>query len=222
MNFLEICKKVRQKVGVGGTGPTTVVAQTGALLRIVDCVNEAWREIQASQTEWKFMQKTGTLALVGGTQSYSLATIVAANATYGRLVKGTIKYPDGARARLVDYDQWEYDNTDIGTETGRPVKLTEDADRALLFYPIPDAAYTLRFRFNRAAQVLAADADIPICPEDFHMAIVYRAVLCYANNDEASELFKTYHPEYLTWMTKLESDQLPTLGWGESVYRSPL
>lgn len=222
MNFLEICKKVRQKVGVTGTGPTTVVAQTGALLRIVDCVIEAWREIQTMQTEWKFMNKGGTLSLAATTQSYSLATIVAANPTYGRLVKGTIKYADGNRIRLMDYADWENDNIDLGTQTGQPAKLTEDADRALLFYPIPDAVYPIRFRFTRAAQVLAADADIPICPEDFHMAIVYRAVLLYANDDEASELYRTHHPEYLTWMTKLESDQLPSIGWGASQYRSQL
>lgn len=221
MNFLEICQKVREKVGVPGTGPSAVTSQTGAHLRIVNCVIEAWREIQSQHTTWKFMQKNGTLSLSNATQSYSRATIVAANSTYGRLLKDTMKFSDGGRLTFRTFQRWEETNTDIGTQTGQPSLFTEDSDRALLFYPIPNGSYTVRFRFMRTPQVLAANSDEPICPDEFHLAIVYRAVLLYANLDEADPLYKTNEPEWLNWMAKLESDQLPDLTIADGGYGSP-
>ena len=220
MTFLEICQKVREKVAVSGQGPSTVVAQTGSMLRVINCVVEAWREIQSSSDSWKFMQKSGTLSLVLGTQLYSLATLVAANPLYGEVMTDTLKFIDGNRLEFVDYDRWEADSIDIGTLTGKPTQWTQDADLALLFYPIPDADFSLRFRYSRAPQVLAANADIPVCPAAFHMAIVYRAAILYAELDEAQELLRGFLPEYQTWMAKMEADQLPSVGFSPSRYRS--
>lgn len=221
MTFLEICQKVREKVGVSGLGPTAVTAQTGSLLRIVNCVIEAWKEIQDSNQSWAFMVKDGTLALVASTQTYSLATIVAALPLYGRPIQGTLKYADGARLSYRSWEVWESANIDLGTATGRPDLWTEDSDKALRVYKIPDGSYTLRMRYRRSTQVLAANADIPCCPAEYHMAIVYRAALIYAELDEAPDLISLLAPEYRTWIAKLENDQLPKVGYGPSMFRSP-
>jgi hypothetical protein len=221
MTFLEICQKVREKVAISGAGPTTVVAQSGSLLRVINCVIEAWREIQSSQTEWTFMQRNGTLNLAAATQSYSLATLVAANARYGKMINGTLKYTDGARIDFVTFEDWELLNYDIGTQTGRPQKWTQDADQALLFYPIPTAIDAVRFRYNQLPQLLAANGDIPNCPEELHTTIVYRAAILYAALDEAPDLVRMFVPEYQTWMTRMENSQLPGVGFGPSKYRSP-
>lgn len=220
MTFLEICKKVRQKVGVSGTGPSTVIEQQGALLRIVDCVIEAWREIQESNNKnWLFMLKDGVMPLTDGEQHYTLAEVVAEIATYGEAVIGSLKYGDGARLTYKSWEQWDAENIDLGTETGRPNLWTKDGEGGLHFYRIPDDDYSVRLRYKRATQVLAVDADVPVCPPEFHMAIVFRAALIYAELDEAPELINILTPEYRTWISKLESNQLPKIGYGPSKFQ---
>ena len=220
MTFLEICQKVREKVGVSGVGPTAVTSQTGAHLRIVNCVIEAWREIQASSDAWKFMVKDGTLSLGAGTQTYSLSTITGSLPLYGSMIAGTLKFSTGARLTYKTWEQWEAEDIDLGTEQGQPNLWTEDSDRAIRFYKIPDATYSLRFRYRRSPQVLAANNDEPVCPAAFHMAIVYRAALMYAELDEAPDLARLLLPEWQTWSAKLEHDQLPTLTHAPSRFRS--
>ncbi|RLC09555.1 MAG: hypothetical protein DRI24_21580, partial [Deltaproteobacteria bacterium] len=56
MNFLQLCKRLRQEAGLTGSGPSTVVDQTGISKQIVDWVNTAYVDVLSQHANWHFMQ----------------------------------------------------------------------------------------------------------------------------------------------------------------------
>lgn len=70
-----------------GTKPIDVTIPTGPLAEICASVNDAYRDIQNEQEQWKFRTKQGTLNLTpNGTNTISLATIQGQITDYDRLL----------------------------------------------------------------------------------------------------------------------------------------
>lgn len=79
MNFLQLCQALHRELNAGGgdlpgTLPTTVVAQSGFLLRVVNWISDGWVELQGQQQDWRWMYREGTIATTAGTQDYTLAS----------------------------------------------------------------------------------------------------------------------------------------------------
>jgi hypothetical protein len=74
---------------------------------------------------------------------------------------------------------------------------------------VPDAVYTAYGDYYRKAVSLAVSADTPAMPSQFHMAIVYRALMKYAGFDAAPEVKQEAIENYKMLMQALERDQLP-------------
>jgi hypothetical protein len=56
---------------------------------------------------------------------------------------------------------------------------------AVQLYPIPDGIYNLAYRYWKAPPKLAADADVPALPEDWHSLLVFYGLKrCYAGDDD--------------------------------------
>lgn len=123
MNYLELCQRTHLKLGVGpesaGSLPATVVGQTGTLLDIVTYVRQAWTETQQERTDWLWMQSTGTINTVAGTQDYSLVvnsasqsitsiTRTDSTATATKIGHG---YQSGQRVTISGASQTEYNGT---------------------------------------------------------------------------------------------------------------
>src|SRR3972149_9074278 len=68
--FLELCAKLRQEVSGSGTGPETVIGQSGESKRIVDWIATADEEVQRKHDDWKFMQAAFTINTVADDGSY--------------------------------------------------------------------------------------------------------------------------------------------------------
>jgi hypothetical protein len=102
------------------------------------------------------------------------------------------------------------------TPTGRPLVFSVDpANKSVLLGPIPDITdYTLRGKYWTKSIVLAADADIPACPDEYHMVIVYRALMKYAGYEAASEVKQAAVEEYSHLIRALEHNQLDAVGFG--------
>ena len=74
MDFLSLCQRMRQECGISGSGPTTVVGQSGNLQRIVDWVNTAWIDIQTTNQDWGWMRASASFTTVSGQATYALGT----------------------------------------------------------------------------------------------------------------------------------------------------
>jgi hypothetical protein len=80
--------------------------------------------------------------------------------------------------------------------------------------PKPNDVFVVEGDYYRVAPVLAAAADEPIFQEQYHMAIVWRAVRYYALYEEDGGLYAGANQEYKTEYGLLMTDQLPSMELG--------
>lgn len=225
MTYLELCQAVAQESGtVPTTGqPTTVVDQTGRLLRIVDWVRDAWTQIQIENKAWRWMEADFSGTLVASTREYAPSALGISSRFRSWVYQGprgedafTIYLAsDGqdTEGKLVFRD-WDHmrNNVLLGpmlSTTGKPQHVTIDPNNRLVFYPLPDDAYTVRGRYMKSAQTLASDSDEPEIPADFHEAIKWRALKLLALHDEDQFHYQTWDVEYRRAMNDLRGDQTP-------------
>ncbi len=223
--FLELCQDVaRESEVVSGVAPTTVTGQTGDLLKIVARTREAWRDIQISQNRvvaenggWRFLRKAfpTTAVLIVNTVRYMPTSLNITD--HGEWI-------DGARITIWDPDIGVSDQGPLtfidwpsfmqlyleGTQTAsKPVNWSVSDDGELCVGPMPDKAYPIRGLYRRAAQVLTADDDEPLCPEDYHQVIVWKSIMKLVQADEAPRtVLEDATRNYLDLMSALEASQL--------------
>jgi hypothetical protein len=215
MTFLELVQMVRQECGVAGTGPSTVVSQTGQLKKLVDWTNQAWRELQLRHDDWQWKRKDFTLSLAASDNDYSAAD--ASITDFGewdletfRIYLTSASVSDETFLSKMDYDIWR-NVWAIGSQTpSRPNVVALKPDQHLGFGPVPDDIYTVSGQYLQATQSMSLDADTPTgLPEEFHMIIVYIAMRKYAANEAAPEVWTNAKEEYKRMMGALERKQLP-------------
>lgn len=212
--YLQLCQRARQECGIAGSGPTSVISQSGDLKRIVDWVNTAWQDIQNREDTWQWMRASFSQALTIGQNSYTASGLGVSNFA--------MWYPDSVKLYLtttadespltyIPYDDF-YNSYMLGTiPTGRPSYFSIKPNKSLIFYPTPDAAYTVRGDYYTGPTTLAADADIPAMPTRFHDLVWYGAMRKYAMFEAANEVYQFATQEYNRLMRNLEQDQLPDI-----------
>ena len=82
-----------------------------------------------------------------------------------------------------DYREQNFDHT-----YAPPSCYTVDPLNNFLLGPTPDTDYALRGPYWRSNQTLAADDDEPEMPADYHMLIVWNALINYGYNEVANEV----------------------------------
>lgn len=228
--FLQLCADLRREVGASGTGPTSVLNQTGEYLRLVKWTIESYREIQnAHRGNWRWLRSEFTLPTVADDDEYAYSdcTDTIASATITRFARW---HPHDMKVYLTSagvstqtwltYSEWD-DFKRVwkiaAPASGFPAFISVDPRNKLRFGPKPDAVYTITGEYQKSAQVLAADADVPEMPEDFHRLIVLRAMKKYAAYESAPEIWAEVKSEYALMMRDLEVDQLPEPKFGDAL-----
>jgi hypothetical protein len=161
------------KFGTDGALPTGLVAGTTYYV-----VNPSTDSFQVAATVG------GTAITTTGTQS---GTHTLASNSFGFI---------GMRGETFmecwDYDQWRdvYGfNAQRQTYT-RPLVVAPGADESQLFCgPITDSGYTLLGDYYRVPTEMVNATDEPVIPDQFHWAIVYRAMMMYGVSEAAPEIF---------------------------------
>jgi len=216
MTYLELCQSLRQEVGIAGTGPATVTSQTGEMQRVVDWVAGAYRELQNRRRNWNFLRADFSLTLSAATQEYSLATLSLTELASWETCDVRVYLTDTANEMHLTYYPWPdfkrmFLFSTSRTTTGRPTHFTIKPDKSIVFYPVPDDAYTVVGEYFKRAQVLAADADEPLLPEQYHMLIVWQAIVSYAVYEAAPEVYAGAKEKIRLYLPQLESDSTPTI-----------
>jgi len=211
--YLQLSQRLRQEAGISGTGPSTVVSQTGEMRRVVDWVNSAWLDIQMDSPYWDWMRDDFSFVTVANQRSY---TPVQAGITtrFGRWNLDSIGLSSGSQNDETLLDETSYRSFRfmyiVGPQTvGRPVSVTAMPDQSLGLGHTPNAVFTVRGEYWKTPQSLSVDADIPEMPEQFHEAIVYRALMLYARYESAAEIYSDAEQNYKRWMGQLRDHQLP-------------
>lgn len=111
-----------------------------------------------------------------------------------------------------EYRDFEDEFKDIDTP-GEPSYITITPDKKLRVYPIPDDVYVLTAKAFNVPQTLAANTDTPTgLPDEFHMVIMWKALMDYGGFEEAGSVFQHANIRYeelfnqLTWQQIYEQE----------------
>ncbi len=226
MNFLSLAQKVVEKGGIAGTGPTTVIDQTGELKRVVGWVNEAWNDIQLARPDWRWMRGSVSFSTVANQSTYTPAQcgvtdlecwLVDTRQNTFRSYVTSAGVGSENFLTYQPYDVWRdtFQYGAIRDTRSRPMVITVTPNQSLALGETPDSAdYTIVGDYQKMPSELALDADIPGLPTPFHMLIVYRALVLYAQYEENDYLRTVSERDYMRMMTRMASNQLPEMTFG--------
>lgn len=219
MTFLELCVRVAEKCSITGTISTTV-SQTGEFLRVVNWVNEAWRDIQLSQSNWDWMADDFSFQTVAGQQSYTPTTIGAAE--FSKWLPDTFRIyltstgvSDDTFLTESSYQSFR-DLYMFGVQAqNKPSEFAIKRNgKNILLGSIPDAIYTVYGEYQRRATLLAGDDDEPDMEEEYHMLVVHGARMKYAAYESAPEVWDEAKLDYDRMMSRMAEAHIDELGLG--------
>lgn len=225
--FLQLCKYTCRECGVaGGESAISAVAnQTGELGRIVGYVANAWTEIQNRSPNWRWMRHGFTVNTVedDDTYAYTDCTDTTASAVISRFSRWRLNdrndppkiYLTSAGVGTQNWMIWvPWESFSliyrIGTQnSGYPVHITANPQDNIVIGPKPNGIYTVTSDYQRSAQILDEDADVPEMPTQFHMLIVYEAMRSYGYFESAPEVLAKGTEYGDRMMSDLRVNQLP-------------
>ena len=206
--YLELVQDLHVEVGAAGSVPVAVTGLTGEAKRLANWIKRADEFVQLKYVNWKFLRNSFT---TNNTTSQSVATLDAPTGTrYWDEKTFTITYPgetDKYPIRAVEYDAIKRDILD--TSEGVPDRVIIMPNQSLMFEPVPDGTYTIIADYYVRPTLLAANADVSAIPEEFHRAIIGRAMILYSNFESAPEIKDQGEEIYIEQLALLENDQLP-------------
>ena len=112
----------------------------------------------------------------------------------------------------MDYQAWwnTYNFNATRNVQTRPIAFAIGANKAILLGPIPADGYTVTGQYFAVPSSLAADTDTPSMPSQFHMGVVYKAMMYYGLFHAATEVYDRGDAEFSKIMSRLAADHLPT------------
>ena len=224
MNLLQLVNQARVECGVSGPALTTAVGQTGESGRMVAWVVQAWTDIQTSKEDWLFMRESFDFNTTANVWEYSPTD--AGLTDFGNWKRDSFRCASDLTLfrdeQLLNYMEWTtfrnlYRYANMRNTTARPVVVSIMPNKDLAFGSTPDGVYVIDGEYYTQPVTLAADADTPLLPTRFHMAIVYRSMMYYAGYEAAPEVMARGDFEYRRLYSRMEIDQLPTLISGPPV-----
>ena len=218
MNLLQLVNQTRVECGVSGPALTTAQSQVGESGRMVSWTQQAWIDIQTSKEDWLFLREPFTFNLVANQYQYTATE--AGLTDFGNWKRDSFRASsvgqDYKDEQLLNYMEWTtyrnlYRYANMRNTTARPVVVSITPEKDLAFGSKPDQAYVIDGEYYTRPVTLSADADEPIIPARFQMAIVYRAMMYYAGYEAAPEVLSRGDFEYRRLYSRMEIDQLPTI-----------
>ena len=216
MNYLELVRGLRGRVGMQGSGPSSVDSATGAEQDLVNCVRDAWIDIQnyerpTKKATWKWMRARQTFSTTALTNTYELSDIFVGTYRFRKWlphtayisVSGTYKpmsyYPDS------DYFRYLTINQSTGSV---PYRFSSRASDYAILIDMPDDAYTIVIDYQKSPQLLSSNTDTPEMPEEFHNLILYKAIEKYSVIAGDPEMYQHYSKDYAEQWGNLCRNQL--------------
>lgn len=229
MTYLEMVNRVRREAGESGSdlvslGGTLAASNT----RIKSWVNEAWIDIQRLHAQWQFMLSDFSFTTTIGVGTYTAATLSTPITTFKNWKLDTFRayntaagFPDEQLLPYLPFAAFRnmYLFGDMRTTQTRPTFYSVDQSKALRLGPLPDAIYTVNGQYWRLPEGFTADSDTPqttapAFTEDYHMLIVWKALESYGLFESATEVLVRAQRESMKVLSRLQIDQLPTMGYG--------
>jgi len=205
MNLLAMAQRVKRESGRAGESLTAVATAVGEDLDVVRWVVDAWTEIQQMPYNWAWMRDSILGNLVINASAHSPISLGATNCSHFVPVSN-------------DYSPTVYDSTNtnaewelewcryevfrsrfiVGPQTSAAPQYWSIAPSGdFLVGPAPAlSTYVLRADYVQSPIELAADLDEPAMPSDFHMMVVWKAIMHAGASDAASDVWSRASSEF--------------------------
>lgn len=222
LNFLQIAQRAYREAGLTGSGPVSVLNQTGRAYDVVNWVLQAHEEIQTARPDWIFDWVQASFALTAGRDVFSTVNdFGVVGGVRGFVRTGAYAYvtSQGVNARLwLEYVEWErFRQLPVPVVPGVPVAFSMRPDGDVHYYPRPDRASTAVHEYFRNPQTMAADDDIPRMPAWSHMAIVWKAVMIGCGKTKDWTRFDSAEENYEAIFQRMVREQTPQMVTGGSL-----
>lgn len=223
--FLDLVTRTFKECRCSGGAPSTVTGVTGEAERITNWVSGAWLSIQQVHEDWQFLQSSFSFVTIAGQAEYTPLQAGIAAGTFG-LWKTWEDTPrnyitaTGVSSEFEmneqSYDAWRilYDFGPLKDIRTRPVEFAITPAKSFALGPYPAAGYTVTGKYYTAPVSLSADTDIPTLPRQYLMAIVGGAMMEYAADKAASEVYQRGKQWYDQYIGRMELARLPKMQSG--------
>lgn len=205
MDYLTLCRLVRQRGGMSGAGPSSIEGQSGEMARVVDWVRQAWLDIQSVRPDWGPLWRPLEIALEAGQGE------VAAPDDFAHPATDLFRF-DGGR---LGWQTWPEMARNPDTEASRPTRIARRPDGRLVVWPRPEHAGTLFGEYWARPQVLTEGSDEPWLAEHLQAAIIYQALMYYAAYEDAPEIYQDSQLKLQQHLQRMTNELIPQPSMGE-------
>jgi hypothetical protein len=225
--YLQLVNQLAVKCGVTITGGqlTSLTGLVGEPARLAAWINEAWQNIQLAKPNWNFMRSTFSFTTTTGQPTYT--PVQAGISNYGwwkmdsmRCYVTSVGVGNEMFLDEVDYDAWR-DTYLFSTRRltySRPQSVAIGPDQTLNLGPLPDASgYTILGEYYTGPVSLVNATDVPSMPTQYHLAIVYRAMMMYGAYESAPEAYNEGRDLYNAMFRRMARDLSPDMQLGEAL-----
>lgn len=209
MNRAELFRRLCSEASVPVSASASSVGQTGELGRLANWIDTAWEEIQAGHA-WDFLWEDASVTVLANTNE-TAGTIPAHRYVQDSAYSGTMP---------MDYMPWEQFRKRWPSPfivEGTPLCWSIRPDKAFVVNakPTADTAYTVERYMNPVPMV--ADTDTPALAAEHHLVIVWRALMLYAQFEEAGSLYQTASVNFNLKMQALGLLETPDWSFGPAL-----
>lgn len=219
MNYLQLANRLRRKCRVSGSSFATVSgSQVEEYARLLDWINEAWVDIQLKRTDWLWMKKSMSFPTFLNKASYTIGDIGLTDfANWDLDTFRTYNVSAGINSEIemgyISYQEWRsnYQLGALRSASSRPIEFAVLPDLSIGLGPVPVAGYNVTGEYFKIPSELLVDLDTPALPTQYHMAIIYRAMMFYGASEVATEVYQEGEKEFNLMMNRLATTQLDTV-----------
>ena len=222
MNRLQLCQRYAREAGFSGasngTLPASTLNQQGEMLTVVSDIDAAYEALQNKKPNWEFLRQDFSFQTISGTSTYTPTDAGAAD--HKRWKTDTFKmYLTSAGQSTeqdityIPWDRFRYVRLfgATATQSGEPLEFSIKPNKSIIFWPNPDAIYTARGEYYQKADVMTANDDEPLMPDDFHLILVWSALMKYGRREAAPEAYALGLENYNEIWPALKGHQLPAI-----------
>lgn len=225
MDYLTLLQTLHVEAGRQGVTPAAVTGLTGMNSRLLSWIGRAYADIQLLHESWLFRRGEFSFSTVASTQNYSASdasiTDLAAwkyDSDHNQL-SGIRIYSSVTDEQDLIFIPWDdfranYKYGSFRSQSGRPTIFSVKYDNTIDLWPVPDAVYTVNGEYIKQADTLSGNTDEPIIPADFHMSIVWKALMLYGAYEGSPEDYARGQDEFKKILAQLEYNQLPKMRYG--------
>jgi hypothetical protein len=219
--FLELTQRLFQECQLPGSGPATLASASGQTFDLAAWISQSCKEIDELHEDWSYLLVHPGVAFTT-VAAQQLYTPTQAGVTVGEVGQWKLDtfrnyltssgYPSEIEMTWIDYDNW-LRTEKIGvlrTTQVRPMVFTIAPDKSIGLQ-CPLAGYTVIGDYYRIPVVLEVDADTPLIPQRYRMAIVYKAMMAYATSENAPEIYNEGERNYRLQLAAMSRTLLPTI-----------